>query len=64
MTKRSKAEQVAGKLYGAHTAAEEAAALQDINRILARLDREIPEAQKSMDELLSRLRSTRIQTAA
>ena len=62
MTKRDKAEQMARKPHG--SAAEEAAALQDIGRILERLDREIPEAQRSMDELLSRLRTTRIQTAA
>jgi hypothetical protein len=40
------------------TARERAEA--DINRIIARLDAEIPEAQRSMDALLSRLRTTRI----
>jgi hypothetical protein len=35
-------------------------AQQDIDRIIARLDVSIPEAQKAMDELLTRLRSTRI----
>ncbi len=40
------------------TAREHAEA--DINRIIARLDTEMPEAQRSMDALLSRLRTTRI----
>lgn len=35
-------------------------AAEDIDRIIARLDVEIPEAQKAMDALLSRLRSPRI----
>jgi hypothetical protein len=35
-------------------------AVEDIDRIIARLDAEIPEAQKAMDALLSRLRTTRI----
>jgi hypothetical protein len=35
-------------------------AADDIDRIIARLDIEIPEAQKAMDALLSRLRTTRI----
>jgi hypothetical protein len=35
-------------------------AVEDIDRIIARLDAEIPEAQKAMDALLSRLRATRI----
>jgi hypothetical protein len=35
-------------------------AADDIDRIIARLDTEIPEAQKAMDTLLSRLRTTRI----
>jgi hypothetical protein len=38
----------------------DAAAIADIDRILARLDAEIPEAQKRMDELLARLRTSRI----
>lgn len=37
---------------------------EDIERILARLDAEIPEAKKEMDALLSRLRATRIVNAA
>jgi ABC-type phosphate transport system auxiliary subunit len=37
---------------------------QDIDRILARLDAEMPEAQKEMDALLARLRTTRIVEAA
>jgi hypothetical protein len=37
---------------------------QDIDRILDRLDTEIPEAQKRMDDLLARLRATRIVVAA
>jgi hypothetical protein len=37
-----------------------AVAEQEIDRIIARLDAEIPEAHRSMDELLSRLRTTRI----
>ena len=36
----------------------------DIDRILARLDVEIPEAMKEMDALLARLRTTRIVEAA
>jgi hypothetical protein len=36
------------------------AAAEDIDRIIARLDAEIPEAQKMMDALLSRLRRTHI----
>lgn len=44
--------------------AEEAEMQADINRILDRLDIEIPEAQKRMDELLARLRTTRIVVAA
>ncbi len=35
-------------------------AVEDIDRIIARLDAEIPEAQRAMDALLSRLRATRI----
>jgi hypothetical protein len=35
-------------------------AVEDIDRIIARLDAEIPEAQKAMDALLSRLRTIRI----
>jgi len=35
-------------------------AAEDIDRIIARLDAEIPEAQKAMDALLCRLRATRI----
>jgi hypothetical protein len=42
----------------------EQAAIEDIDRILARLDAEIPEAKKRMDELLARLRTTRILSAA
>jgi hypothetical protein len=37
---------------------------QDIDRILTRLDAEMPEAKKEMDELLARLRTTRIVAAA
>ena len=40
----------------------EDAALRDIARIEARLEAEIPEARKTMDELLARLRMTRIAT--
>ena len=43
---------------------DDAAALQEIDRILTRLDTEIPEAQKRMDELLAKLRTTRIVQAA
>lgn len=39
---------------------EDAPVIQEIDRIIARLDTEIPAAQKTMDALLSRLRSTRI----
>lgn len=44
----------------AAAAAQEVAALQEVDRILERLDREIPEAHQRMDALLSRLRTTRI----
>jgi hypothetical protein len=44
----------ATKVEGADAAAE------DIDRIIAKLDAEIPEAQKAMDALLSRLRATRL----
>jgi hypothetical protein len=37
---------------------------QEIDRILTRLDTEIPEAQKRMDELLTRLRTSRLTSAA
>ena len=37
---------------------------QDIDRILTSLDAEMPEAKKEMDELLARLRITRIVAAA
>ena len=36
----------------------------DIENILARLETEIPEAKKAMDELLTRLRTTRLRGAA
>ncbi len=39
---------------------EEEQELQEIDRILSRLDAEIPRARKEMDELLVRLRTTRI----
>jgi hypothetical protein len=42
----------------------EEAAIKDIDRILGRLDAEIPKARKEMDELLARLRTTRILNAA
>jgi hypothetical protein len=38
----------------------EVAAAEEIDRIIARLDIEIPKAQQSMDDLLGRLRTTRI----
>jgi hypothetical protein len=38
----------------------EVAAAEEIDRIIARLDAEIPKAQQSMNELLGRLRTTRI----
>ena len=50
--------------HAMRTAAEELVMQEDITRILMRLDAEIPEAQKRMDELLSRLRTTRIVSAA
>jgi hypothetical protein len=49
---------IAGK--GRAPAEAEATAAQEIDRIIARLDVEIPEAQKRMDALLARLRTTRI----
>ena len=54
--------QASAKIAGkgrAFAGAEETAA-QEIDRIIARLDVEIPEAQKRMDALLARLRTTRI----
>ncbi len=42
------------------SAATEVAAAEEIDRIIARLDVEIPKAQQSMDELLGRLRTRRI----
>ena len=42
------------------SAATEIVAAEEIDRIIARLDVEIPKAQQSMDELLGRLRTTRI----
>jgi hypothetical protein len=44
--------------------AEEEAMQREIDRIIARLDAEIPEAHRTMDALLSRLRTTRILVAA
>ena len=44
----------------AAAAAQELDALQEVDRILARPDREIPEAHQRVDALLSRLRTTRI----
>ena len=38
----------------------ETAAAEEIDRIIARLDAEMPKAQQSMNELLGRLRTTRI----
>jgi hypothetical protein len=49
---------------GDDQAAIEAVMQQDIDRILARLDAEIPEAHKRMDDLLTRLRTTRVMVAA
>jgi hypothetical protein len=46
----------AGK--GRASAEAEVTAAQEIDRIIARLDVEIPEAQKRMDALLARLRAT------
>lgn len=46
------------------SAEAEVIAAQEVERILTRLDAEIPEAQKRMDELLARLRATRILGAA
>jgi hypothetical protein len=52
--------QATGKAAG-HGRAE-AVAAQEIDRIIAHLDVEIPKAQQTMDELLARLRTTRIAT--
>ncbi len=49
---------------GASKAVDEAALLAEIDNVLARLDVEIPRARKSMNLLLSRLRTTRIPIAA
>ncbi len=68
MTRRPKAEAktrtvqasvtLAGK--GKVSAEAEVIAAQEIDRIIARLEVEIPKAQQTMDELLARLRTTRI----
>ena len=43
-----------------HEPADKETAIQEIDRILARLDVGIAEERKQMDELLARLRTTRI----
>jgi hypothetical protein len=45
---------------GKVSAGAEVIAAQEIDRIIARLDAEIPEAQRNMDALLARLRTTRV----
>jgi hypothetical protein len=45
---------------GKVSAETEVIAAREIDRIIARLDAEMPEAQKNMDALLARLRTTRI----
>ena len=45
---------------GKVSAEAEAIAAREIDRIIARLDAEIPEVQKNMDALLARLRTTLI----
>lgn len=50
----------AGK--GKVSAEAEVTVAQEIDRIIAHLDVEIPKAQQTMDELLARLRTTRIAT--
>jgi hypothetical protein len=47
---------------GKVSAEAELVAAQEVDRIIARLDVEIPKAQQTMDELLARLRTTRIAT--
>ena len=54
LTRRRKRPQLAAKPDTSKVAAMQ----QDLERILARLDAEIPEAQKTMDKLLSRLRTS------
>jgi len=62
--KGGRSDQASAKISGeaAMTVTAEAVAAQEIDRILARLDVEIPKAQQTMDELLARLRATRIAT--
>lgn len=69
MARRIKAESKGGRTHeatavlrgeGRVSAEAEVIAAQEIDRIIARLDVEIPKAQHTMDELLSRLRTTRI----
>jgi hypothetical protein len=43
-----------------HEPENDRAAIAEIDRILAHLDTEIPKARKAMDELLSRLRTSRL----
>jgi hypothetical protein len=71
MARRPKAETKGGRTHrasatlsgeGKISAEAEAMATQEIDRIIARLDVEIPKAQQVMDELLARLRTTRIAT--
>jgi hypothetical protein len=59
---KARTTQASGKIAakGRVSAEAEALAVQEIDRIIARLDVEIPKAQQSMDELLARLRTTRI----
>ena len=68
MARRTKAEAKGGRTHrsstirgeGTVSAAAEVIAAQEIDRIVARLDVEMPKAQQTMDELLARLRTTRI----
>jgi hypothetical protein len=62
MTRRPKDEGKLRPLASRMRVSEQAevAAAEEIDRIIARLDAEIPKAQQSMNELLGRLRTTRI----
>jgi hypothetical protein len=69
MARRPKAEAKGGRVHRVTptpsgkdkiSAEAEVTAAPEIDRIIARLDVEIPKAQQTMDELLTRLRTTRL----
>ena len=69
MVRRTKGEAKSGRTHRAKatisseskvSAEAEAVAAQEIDRIITRLDVEIPKAHQTMDELLAWLRTTRV----